>query len=69
MLDVIADIIGDLVVDGIVALTSRAIGSVISEREEELLNHIIPERSTTLRQRRRHRRKRQKRDAIPTNSR
>ena len=52
MLDVIADILGDIVV----ALTSKGIGSAISEREEDLLDHRIPERSTTLRRRRRHRR-------------
>ncbi len=63
------DVIGDIIIDIVVALMSRAIGSALLEREEELLDHSIPERSTTLRQPRRHRRKRQKRDAIPTNSR
>jgi hypothetical protein len=48
MLDIIADIIVDLVVHGIVTLTSRAMGSGISAREKELLDHSIPGRSTTL---------------------
>jgi hypothetical protein len=69
MLDVLADILGDLAIEGIAALTRRAIGSAISGREEELLDHSTPERSTTLRQRRRNRRTRHKRDAIAGNSR
>jgi len=61
LLDVLADIPYNVVLEGVVALTNKAIGSAISEREEELLYHGVPEGSTTVRRRRPHWPKRQKR--------
>ena len=60
LLDVFADIPGNVVLEGVVALTNKAIGSAISECEEELLCHGVPEWSTTVRRRRPHWPKRQK---------